>query len=158
MKWAEVKIPQEQNSKLPNTKKGFRISLESLLKSLIKLLKKLLMVKKTSNLERGKLDAVWKNVIQLGTVWSGTMVTLKFHNLLSSLARSKYLSIFSLSFTFTLEYAKTKNSTKRIFYFWYWTLCLVFCPRLLDRLYLASQKVLCVSFSWTGCVFTYTIW
>ena len=41
----------------------------------------------------------------------GTIVTFVFHSFLNSLARSRYLSFFSLSFRFILWSAGTANST-----------------------------------------------
>ena len=43
----------------------------------------------------------------------GITVTLMFHSFLSSLARSRYLSLFSLSWFFNLHSAGTVKSTKR---------------------------------------------
>ena len=43
----------------------------------------------------------------------GITVTFMFHSFLSSLARSKYLSLFSLSFSFTLWTAGTSKSPIR---------------------------------------------
>ena len=48
----------------------------------------------------------------------GITVTFIFHNFFSSLARSRYLSLFSFSFGFTLWSTRTAKSTIRSFFFW----------------------------------------
>ena len=48
----------------------------------------------------------------------GVTVTFMFHNLSSSLARSRYVSIFSLSFIFTLWSTGTAKSTRWQVFFW----------------------------------------
>ena len=64
----------------------------------------------------------------------GTIVTFMFHSFFSSLARSRYLSFFSLSFRFILWSAGTAKSTiLQILFFFCWLLWgLVFWPRLGD--------------------------
>ena len=59
----------------------------------------------------------------LGTVSSvpitmGNIVSLKFHNFLSSLARSKYLCLFSFSFIFTLwSVGRAKSTIRQVIFF-----------------------------------------
>ena len=69
----------------------------------------------------------------------GITITCMFHSFFSSLARSRYLSLFSLSFCFTMWSAGTAKSTIRqalcffffFFFFFYWlSLDLVVWPRL----------------------------
>ena len=51
-------------------------------------------------------------------ITTGITVTLMFHSFLSSLARSKYLSLFSLSLIFTLWSVETDTFTiRQIFFF-----------------------------------------
>ena len=67
----------------------------------------------------------------------GTIVTFMFHSFFNSLARSRYLSFFSLSFRFILWSAGTAKSTilqiLSFFFFCCWLLWdLVFWPGLSD--------------------------
>ena len=66
----------------------------------------------------------------------GTIVTFMFHSFFNSLARSRYLSFFSLSFRFILWSAGTAKSTILqifFFFFFFWLLWgLVFWPGLGD--------------------------
>ena len=96
---------------------------------------------------------------------TGITVTFMFHSLFSSLARSRYLSFFLLSFSFTQWLAGTAKSTIRqvlLFFFFFtttksgrlaeitWSVCIV-----------KSQRVLSVSFSRTIsglCVYYLSVW
>ena len=86
----------------------------------------------------------------------GTIVTFMFHSFFNSLARSRYLSFFSLSFRIILWSARTAKSTiLRIFFFFFfliimtsgllagikWSVCM-----------LKSHRSLCESFSRTGII------
>ena len=63
----------------------------------------------------------------------GIIVTCMFHSFFNSLARSKYLSFFSHSFSFILWSAGTAKSTiLQVVYFYWLLLDLVFRPRLGD--------------------------
>ena len=66
----------------------------------------------------------------------GTIVTFMFHSFFNSLARSRYLSFFSLSFRFILWFAGTAKSKILhilFFFFFCWLLWgLVFRPGLVD--------------------------
>ena len=63
----------------------------------------------------------------------GIFVTCMFHSFFNSLARSRYLSFFSHSFSFTLQSAGTGKSTILQVLFFCWLLWgLVFWPRLDD--------------------------
>ena len=61
------------------------------------------------------------------------IVTFMFHNFLNFLARSKYLSFFSLSFNFILWSLGTRKSTiLQVLFFLLIIIILVFCPKLID--------------------------
>ena len=93
----------------------------------------------------------------------GTIVTFMFHSFFNSLARSMYLSFFSLSFRFILWSAGTANST--IFQILF-LLLIIMRPGLLARLrwsvcILKSHRSLCESFSRTGaglCIYYLFVW
>ena len=86
----------------------------------------------------------------------GTIVTFMFHSFFNSLARSRYLSFFSLSFRFILWSSRTGKSTilQILFFFLLiimrsgllvginWSVCI-----------LKSHMSLCESFSRTGAIF-----
>ena len=82
----------------------------------------------------------------------GTIVTFMFHSFFNSLARSRYLSFFSLSFRFILWSAGTAKSTiLQILFF----LLIIMRSGLLAGIgwpvcMLKSHRSLCVSFSRTG--------
>ena len=59
----------------------------------------------------------------------GIIVTSMFHRFFNSLARSRYLSFFSHSFSFILWSAGTAKSTILQILFFSWLLGLVFWPR-----------------------------
>ena len=67
-------------------------------------------------------------------ITSGILVTCMFHSFFNSLARSRYLSFFSHSFSFILWSAGTSKSTiLKVLFFCSWlSLGLVFRPRLGD--------------------------
>ena len=67
-------------------------------------------------------------------ITTGTIVTFMFHNFFNSLARSRYLSFFSLSFRFILWSAGTAKSTiLQILFLFCWLLWgLIFWLRLGD--------------------------
>ena len=93
----------------------------------------------------------------------GIIVTFMFHSFFNSLARSRYLSLFSHSFSFILWSARTAKSTiLQIFFFLLiiirsglraeikWSLCIS-----------KSHRSLCVSFSRTGtglCIYHLLAW
>ena len=86
-----------------------------------------------------------------------------FHSFFSSLARSRYLSLFSFSFSFTLRSVRTAKSTiRQVLFFWLtltrfghlveirWSVCIS-----------KSQRSLCISFSRTNsklCIYHLFIW
>ena len=81
----------------------------------------------------------------------GIIVTCMFHSFFNSLARSRYLSFFSHSFSFILRSAEIAKSTILqvlffFFFFFFWLLLsLVFWPRLGD-------PCVCRSPIWIMCV------
>ena len=90
-------------------------------------------------------------IVSNAPITIGTIVTFIFHNFFNSLARSRYLSFFSLSPRFILWYAGTAKSTiLQILFFLFimmsgllagirWSVCM-----------LKSHRSLCESFSRTG--------
>ena len=91
----------------------------------------------------------------------GTIVTFMFYSFFNSLARSRYLSFFSLSFRFILWSAGTAKSTILQIPFFYWLLWgLVFWAGL-GVIMLKSHRSLCESFSRTGaglCIYHLFVW
>ena len=94
----------------------------------------------------------------------GTIVTFMFHSFFNSLARSRYLSFFTLSFRFILWSArKAKSTILQILFFFLliimrsgllagtmWSVCI-----------LKSHRSLCESFSRTGaglCIYDLFVW
>ena len=67
----------------------------------------------------------------------GIIVTCMFHSFFYSLARSRYLSVFSHSFGFILWSVGTARSTLLYFFFFFLVIIInmVFWPGFLDRLY-----------------------
>ena len=89
----------------------------------------------------------------------GTTVTLMFHSFSNFLARSKYLSFFSLSYNFILWSAGTPMSTIwHVFFFFCWLLQgLVVWPRLNDPFVSQNPRGVCASHSpeqMLGCAYT----
>ena len=83
---------------------------------------------KSSSLFSNPLVTVPKVPITIGMI-----VTCMFHSFFNSLARSRYLSFFSHSFSFILWSAETAKSTISQFLFFCWLLLgLVFWPRFSD--------------------------
>ena len=90
----------------------------------------------------------------------GIIVICMFHSFFNSLARSKYLSFFSHSFSFILWSAETAMSTilQVSFYFCSLLLSLVFWRSVCM---LKSHGSLCVAFSMTGaglCIYHLFVW
>ena len=89
----------------------------------------------------------------------GTIVTFMFHSFFNSLARSKYLSFFSHSFSFILWSAGTAEV--KLSFFGGLLLSLVFWPRLRDPCVCQSSKGVCVLFSSAGaglCIYHLLVW
>ena len=93
----------------------------------------------------------------------GTIVTFMFHSFFNSLARSRYLSFFSLSFRFILWSAGTAKSTILQILF---LLLIIMWSDLLAGIrwsvcMLKSHRSLCESFSRTGiglCMYHLLVW
>ena len=93
----------------------------------------------------------------------GTIVTFMFHSFFNSLARSRYLSFFSLSFTFILWSTGTAKSTILQILF---LLLIIMRSGLLAGIrwsvcMLKSHRSLCESFSRTGaglCIYHLFVW
>ena len=93
-------------------------------------------------------------IVPKAPITIGTIVTFMFHSFFNSLARSRYLSFFSHSFSFILWSAGTAKSTNSLFLLIVirsgllagirWSVCL-----------LKSHRSLCVSFSRTGAWFVH---
>ena len=81
-----------------------------------------------------KYSRPFKNLLVIvpnAPITIGTIVTFMFHSFFNSLARSRYLSFFSLSFRFILWSAGTAKSTILLIisFFFFWLLWgLVFWP------------------------------
>ena len=95
----------------------------------------------------------------------GIIVTFMFHSFFNALARSRYLSFFSHSFSFILWSAGMAKSTILQILFFFcccWLLLgLVFWPRLGDLSACQSHNSLCVSFSRTDaglCIYHLFVW
>ena len=83
----------------------------------------------------------------------GTIVTFMFHSFFNSLARSRYLSFFSLFFRFIQWSAGTAKST--IFQSLFFFLLIIIRSGILAEIswsvcMLKSHRSLCESFFWTG--------
>ena len=96
----------------------------------------------------------------------GTIVTFMFHTFFNSLARSRYLYFFSLSFRFILSSAGTAKSTLLQIFFLFFLLLIIMRSGLQVRIkwsvcMLKSHRSLCVSFSRTGaglCIYHLFVW
>ena len=97
-------------------------------------------------------------IVPNSAITTGIIVTFMFHSFFNSLARSWYLSFFSLSFRFILWSARTAKSTIfPILFFFCWLLWgLVFWPGLGDPFVCLSPiGVYCESFSRTDYYYYY---
>ena len=95
----------------------------------------------------------------------GITVNVMLNNFLSSRARSKYLSLFSLSLIFTLWFAGTVKSIIRQVLFYFFLLRITRSGRLAGIRWsvsiLKSQRILSVSFSRTDsglCIYHLFVW
>ena len=106
---------------------------------------------KSSSPFNNPLDTVPKTPITIGII-----STFMFHSFFNSLARSRYLSLFSHSFSFILWSAGTAKSTiLQIFFFFFFFLLIIIRSGLLAEIrwpvcMSKSHRSLCVSFSRTG--------
>ena len=83
----------------------------------------------------------------------GITVTFMFHSFFSSLARSRYLSPFSLSFSFIQYSTETPKFTIRQILFFWLSQGLVVWPRLDDPFVYQNPKEFCAS-RFLGCAYT----
>ena len=96
----------------------------------------------------------------------GIIVTCMFHSFFSSLARSRYLSFFSHSFSFILWSAVTANSTIwQVLFFFFFLLIIIKSGLLVGIRWsvfiLKYHRSLCVAFSRTGaglCICHLFVW
>ena len=95
----------------------------------------------------------------------GTIVTFIFHSFFNSLAMSRYLSFFSLSFRFILWSAGTAKSTILQILFFFFLLIIIRSGLLAGIRWsvymLKSHRSLCDSFSRTGaglCIYHFFAW
>ena len=93
----------------------------------------------------------------------GITVTFMFHSFFSPLARSRYLSLFSLSFSFTLWSAGTAKSAIRhvLFHFFLLSLGLIVWPRIGDLFVSQNPREFYVSFTRTDtvlCICHLVVW
>ena len=98
----------------------------------------------------------------------GIIVTCMFHSVFNSLARSRYLSLFSNSFSFILWSARRAKSTilQVLFFFFLLLLLIMIKSGLLAEIrwsvrILKSHRSLCVAFSRTGaglCIYHLLVW
>ena len=96
----------------------------------------------------------------------GTIVTFMFHSFFNSLARSRYLSLFSHFFRFILWSAGIANSTILQVFFFFFFLLIIIRSGLLARIrwsvcMLKSHRRFCVSFSRRGaglCIYHLSAW
>ena len=101
--------------------------------------------------------------VQKAPITIGIIITFMFHSFFNSLARSRYLSFFSHSFSFILWSAETaKSTTLQILFF----LLIIIRSVLLVEIWWSvcmskSHRSLCVSFSRTGaglCIYLLFEW
>ena len=94
----------------------------------------------------------------------GTIVTFTFHSFFNSLARSRYLSFFSLSLRFILWSAGTAKSTiLQILFFFFFLLIIIRSGFLVEIRWsvcmLKSHRSLCVSRTGAGlCIYHLFVW
>ena len=96
----------------------------------------------------------------------GTIVTFMFHSFFNSLARSRYLSLFSHSFRFILWSAGTaKSSILQVLFFFFFLLIIIKSGLLAGIRWsvcmLKSHRILCMAFSRTGaglCTYRLFVW
>ena len=102
-------------------------------------------------------------IVPKAPITIGTIVTFLFHSFFNSLARSRYLSFFSPSFSFILWSAGTVKST--ILQFFFFLLIIIRSGRLAEIRWSVcmskSHRSLCVSFSGTSagfCIYHLLVW
>ena len=149
------------DSKSPQVSRTRRRILAVLSNAVVWIVSARLPTSKSSRLFNNPLVIVPKAPITIDKI-----VTFMFYSLFNSLARSRYLSFFSLSFRFILWSAGTANSTilQILFFFFFWLI--IMRSGLLAGIrrsvcMLKSHRSLCVSFSRTGaglCIYHLFVW
>ena len=95
-------------------------------------------------------------------VTTGITVTFMFHSFFDFIARSRYLSLFSLSFNFPLWSARSaKYTIRQVLFFCWLSPSLIVWPRLDDPFVSQNPREFCVSFSRTDsglCINHFFIW
>ena len=93
-------------------------------------------------------------IVPKAPITIGTIVTFMFHSIFNFLARSRYLSFFSHSFSFILRSARTAKSTIFQILFFFFLLIIIRSGLLAEIRWSVcmskSHRSLCVSFSRTG--------
>ena len=100
-------------------------------------------------------------IVPNATITIGTIVTFMFHSCFNSLARSRCLSFFSLSFIFILWSAGTANFTDSLFLLLIIMRCGLLAGIRWSVCMLRSYRSLCESFSRTGvglCIYHLFVW
>ena len=109
----------------------------------------------STRLPISKFSSPFNNPLPKAPITIGIIVTFMFHSLFNSLARSRYLSFFSHSFSFILWSAGTAKSTiLQILSFLLIIICLVFWPRLGDPRYDKGVYVRHFLRQMLGCAYT----
>ena len=107
--------------------------------------------------------------VPIALITIGIVVTFMFHSFFNSLARFRFLSLFSHSFNFTLWSAGTAKSTiLQVLFFLFFFLLFFYYYKiwssgrdLVIRFCLKSRRSLCPSFSWTDsglCIYHLFVW
>ena len=103
--------------------------------------------------------------VPLAPITIGIIVIFMFHNFFNSLARSRYLSFFSHSFSFILWSAGTVSRQFCKFSFFFFLLIIIKSGLLAEIRWSVrmskSQRSLCVLFSMTGaglCIYRLFVW
>ena len=134
------------DSKSPQVSKTFLSILAVLNSAVVWMVSTRPPTSKSSNSFINPLVTVTKAPITIDTI-----VTFMFHNFFSSLARSRYLSFISRSFSFILWSTGTAKSTiLQILSFFLSLLLVIMRSGLLAEIMLKSHRNLCVSFSRTA--------
>ena len=150
------------DNKCPQVARTLLTILAYLNKAIVWMISPRPLISKSSNPRINSLVTVPKAPITIGLT-----VTFMFHNFFNSLARSKYLSFFSLSFSFLVvsRDCKVHNSESSLFFsffFFFFFLCwlllgLVVWPRLGNQFVFQNLRGVCASHflkQILGCVYT----
>ena len=101
------------DSKFPQVSKHLLSIRADLNNAIVWMISTRLVISKSSNLPTNPLVTEQSSPITISVTF-----TFMFHNLFNSLARSRYLSLFSPSFSFTLRSARTpKSNIQQVLFF-----------------------------------------